>query len=88
MRPQTFESYAQAGFGRHLLPIIPPGSRVSASSRNPRGVTKSRGKIPGRHKADGWCGFAKWTEFTPTDDDLDFWDASADDWNTDHGVHR
>lgn len=66
-------AYAAAGFGPDLLPIIPPDARVSASSRHPGHVARSRGKIPGKFVGDGWVGYGEWTAVEATAQDIEKW---------------
>jgi hypothetical protein len=56
----TIERYVLAGFGDHLLPIIPHDAKLSWGSKV---SPKSRGKVPGRYKAqqDQWTGYKGWT---------------------------
>lgn len=60
------EAYAQSGFGRDLLPIIPFDAKISTRSRNPDHILGSRGKIPGKKLDDGWVGYFGWTELHST----------------------
>ncbi len=53
-----------------MLPIIPPDAVVHPDSP---GIAKSRGKIPGQKRADGWVGYHNWTNNVATPDQLKTW---------------
>ena len=71
----TFAKWKAAGFGDHLIPIIPPGAKLAPGSR----LSPDRiGKVPGILKADGcgWLGKTGWgTAPPPTDAELAKWDS-------------
>lgn len=62
----AFLEIAKRGYGSDLLPIIPPDVDISAASKNPEGVGKGRGKIPGMKRVDGWVGFHEWSVHATT----------------------
>ena len=55
-----FAPWVEGGFTEHLLPVIPPGAQISASSKTLS--NKSGGKIPGKLRHDGWVGFKRFQE--------------------------
>jgi hypothetical protein len=57
----TIDRYVKAGFGDHILPIIPHDAKLSWGSKV---SPKSRGKVPGRYKAeqDKWIGYVGWVQ--------------------------
>ena len=70
-RPKnTFDDYAAAGFRDDLLSILPHDASVHPDSIR---LTTSRGKVPGRKRESGWVGFANWTQYTATDEDMNRW---------------
>lgn len=77
--PSTFYDYARAGFTSELLPVIPPGSKLS-----PRcGFAADEiGKLPGALYDEGWGGIRGWTSFISTAPDLDKWQG----WNAGIGL--
>lgn len=70
-RPRnTFDDYAAAGFRDDLLSILPHGASVHSDSIH---LASSRGKVPGRKRKGGWVGFAKWAQYTATNQDMNRW---------------
>lgn len=65
----SFSSYAAAGFGPELLPILPPDAEINPASPSAKNLAASRGKVPGKLGRGGWFGFADWTtcEASPQD---------------------
>jgi RecA-family ATPase len=74
MMANGFQSWAAAGFGPELIPIIPPGATLSPMS----GIKPEHlGKIPGRRNGQGvWAGF-RWEDYPTSPQDLDHWDAAG-----------
>ena len=47
-----------AGYGEDIIPVIPPGARLSSSTKI---RVESCGKIPGKQDSNGdWFGFKNW----------------------------
>lgn len=80
-----FARFAAAGYGPHLLPIVPHDARISEygwipeekeRARRIEQLTKTRGKVPGKLLRDGgWVGFANFTEFNADPAALAQWSA-------------
>lgn len=68
----SFHRLRDAGLSP-LLPIIPAGSQISASSKTLQGRFDMLGKIPGLRRHDGWVGMANWDSWDTKDSDLDDW---------------
>ena len=69
----SFRRYARARFGKELLPLAPPGARVSPHSKTLKPA--NLGKIPCKVCDDGsWVGFAGWRKHVAGPDDLVVWD--------------
>jgi len=57
----TFQKYEAAGYASELLPVAPPGSKVSPNSNlDPNDL----GKVPSRLTSAGWVGCKDWTQQT------------------------
>lgn len=67
---RTFQQYAAAGFREDLLSLLPPDAALHPDSIH---LTSSRGKVPGRKREGGWVGFANWTRYTATEEDMNRW---------------
>jgi Family of unknown function (DUF5906) len=59
----------QAGF-RDIIPVVPPGARISTGSRLDPGQL---GKVPGELGSSGWHGFRGWPSYEATSDDVQKW---------------
>jgi predicted P-loop ATPase len=68
-----FSAYAAAGFATELLPILPRDAEVSPASPNRENLLKSRGKVPGRYRREGWVGFLQWPEHLASEADVARW---------------
>lgn len=68
-----FAAYSAAGFTEDLLPIIPPDAQLRASVGADDGLTKSRGKVPGRKRGRTWVGLQDWTTLIAHTALLDDW---------------
>ena len=69
--PAPFAALADEGFTSELLPILPPGAKLSPRSKvKPNKI----GKIPGRLRDDGWVGFLKWSEMQASPSDIAEWE--------------
>ncbi|CUW38811.1 protein of unknown function [Magnetospirillum sp. XM-1] len=64
---QTFLNYAASGFMDSILPIIPPGAKLSPTSNLP---PENIGKVPGRKTPSGWVGLGDWVNHRSTQSDL------------------
>lgn len=73
---QTFLDFWNLGYGPRLLPIVPPGAKISETSTLYKRVgtqQDSRGKAPGVCNAEGvWYSF-DWLRHETTQDDLGRW---------------
>lgn len=59
----TFLDLFHAGYGAHILPVIPPGAPLSDRSR----LDESKlGKTPGRFVGDGYSGLPAWPSYRMT----------------------
>lgn len=68
---RSFREYAAAGYGPHLLPIVPPGATISPASK--LDGTKL-GKAPARWTPSGYVGLGGWPTFEATAHDIQQWD--------------
>jgi hypothetical protein len=69
----TWKRWHEAGFTTELIPVIPPGSVLSETSKLD---ANDLGKTPGIRKDDGtWIGFfGRWKEFlSPDENQLKEW---------------
>jgi hypothetical protein len=72
---KAFRKWAKAGFVADLIPLIPPGAKLSAASSVKSAMV---GKVPGKLLPDGeWCGFTDFTNHYATAGDIMTWDT----WN-------
>ena len=78
----SFDDLAAKGYLAELLPIVPPGARISSYSRDPEGLAEKAGKVPGKLVSDGWVGFAAWTKFSASAPNLPIWTS----WGASVGV--
>lgn len=67
----TFGDYWAAGFGPHILPIIPPRATISPLSNLDAGKL---GKTPGKWTPAGYVGFRQWPDHQTDIDDVERWD--------------
>lgn len=58
----TFDELWKRGW-RTLIPVIPPGVKLTALSKIPE---SARGKVPGVRYVNGWGGLGGWQVITPT----------------------
>lgn len=67
-----FLQYADAGFLRLIVPIIPHDAELDENSKL---KPSQLGKIPGKRKSnDKWVGFADWTQHKTTAQNIKTWD--------------
>ena len=69
----AFVEYAEVGFLGEVIPILPPGAKLTPNSE----IDPSQlGKIPGSYslRHDAWCGLTYWTTREFTIDDCRKWD--------------
>jgi hypothetical protein len=62
-----FDRYAEKGYMKDLLPVIPPDAKLSHASKIDK---KQLGKIPGKNLHDGWVGFSGWAQHVTTKEDI------------------
>ena len=67
----TFGDYLNAGFGAHILPIVPPRATISPHSELNAGKL---GKTPGKWTPDGYVGFHAWPDHQASPADIVRWD--------------
>lgn len=73
--PPSFALYDLAGFGRHLLPILPPDAIINPQNVNRGKLEEKRGKVPGYKGRNGWSGMADWPNLSATPADHRRWDS-------------
>jgi len=70
---QSMSDYYNAGF-KTILPIIPPGAKISTHSVTLQDKPEMLGKIPGLMAPDGWVGYGDWVNRDATEADIAKWD--------------
>lgn len=69
-----FQAYADAGFGEHMLPLIPHDAHISPRSPSHDGLHANRGKVPGKRTSNGWVGMKDWQDVRASRADLVKWE--------------
>lgn len=76
------KAYAEAGFRRDLLTIIPPGAAIIAGSKSRDSLIAGRGKVPGTKVGNAWAGFGAWQKNVTTPEMIRRWET----WNCGLGL--